>query len=114
MADGSVANVATSAVHGSAEDARTYFAHMRVELGLASGVDEALAQVDQIMQQSQVRRARIESKIQGWDKPLDVFENFREYMLLQELSEASITASWDVFVERGIIKPIPLPLESHS
>lgn len=94
------------------DDARIAFARMRMERGLATDMDSALLQVDQSLIESRERWRRIDEKTAGWDKPLEVFENFREYLLLLEQPEESIAAIWDVFVARGQIKPISLEVQS--
>jgi hypothetical protein len=94
------------------EEARIGFARERVERGLAEDMDSALAQVDEIKQRLLAKRRRVDQRLQGWDKPLEVFENFREFMLLHEGDEEFIVAAWNVFVARRLIKPIAPELQS--
>jgi hypothetical protein len=93
-------------------EARIGFARERVERGLAADMDSALAQVDEIKQCLLAKRKRVDQRLQGWDKPLEVFENFREFMLLHEAQEEFIVAAWEVFVARGLIQPIVSELQS--
>jgi hypothetical protein len=104
--------MSTECILSAADEARIYFAQLRVQDGLAPDMDTALAQVDEIKLQLLEKRKRVEQKVKGWDKPLDVFDNFREFMLLHEEPEEFIAAAWDAFVERGLIKPISLEVRS--